>query len=94
MWGKLLSGIKGMYVNSLACVRLKGGESERFRIDSGVKKRSNPSRQHLKVLHRWGVRRRGKAGKKRKSRSKVVGFRSTSLFPARKLETVTEGGAI
>ena len=34
--GKLLSGIKSTYVDSLACVRVKGGESERFRIDSGV----------------------------------------------------------
>ena len=25
-----------MYVDSLACVRVKVGESERFRIDSGV----------------------------------------------------------
>ena len=35
--GKLLNGIKNMYVNSLACVRLKGGESECFSIDSGVR---------------------------------------------------------
>ena len=35
--GKLLSGIKRMYVNSSACVRVKGGESERFRIDNGVR---------------------------------------------------------
>ena len=33
--GKLLSGIKSMYVNSVDCVRLKG--SECFRIDSGVR---------------------------------------------------------
>ena len=33
---KLLSGIKSMYVDSTACVRVKWGESERFRIDSGV----------------------------------------------------------
>ena len=32
---KLLSGIKSMYVDSSA-VRVKGGESERFRIDRGV----------------------------------------------------------
>ena len=25
--GKLLNGIKSMYVNSLACIRVKGGES-------------------------------------------------------------------
>ena len=29
---KLLSGIKNMYVDSLACVRLKGDESKRFKI--------------------------------------------------------------
>ena len=33
--GKLLREIKNMYVDSSACVRVKGGESERFRIDSG-----------------------------------------------------------
>ena len=26
-----------MYVDSLACVRIKGGKSERFRIDCGVR---------------------------------------------------------
>ena len=30
--GKLLNGIKSMYIKSLACVRVKGGESEWFRI--------------------------------------------------------------
>ena len=41
MWGgKLLSGIKSMYVDSSACVRVKGGESELFRIDSGVRQGS------------------------------------------------------
>ena len=35
--GKLLNRIKNMYVNSLACVRVKGGDSECFRINSGVK---------------------------------------------------------
>ena len=35
--GKLLNAIKSMYVNSLACVRVKGGESECFRINSGVR---------------------------------------------------------
>ena len=34
---KLLGGIKSMYVDSLSCYRVKGGESERFRIDSGVR---------------------------------------------------------
>ena len=35
--GKLLNGTKSMYVNSLACVRVKGGESECFRINSGMR---------------------------------------------------------
>ena len=34
--GKLLNSIKSMYVNSQACVGVKGGESECFRIDNGV----------------------------------------------------------
>ena len=33
---KLLSGIKSMYVDSSACVRVKWSESEQFRINSGV----------------------------------------------------------
>ena len=35
--GKLLSEIRSMNVNSLACVRVKVGESECFRIESGVR---------------------------------------------------------
>ena len=35
--GKLLSRIKSMYIDSSACVRVKEGESARFRIDSGVR---------------------------------------------------------
>ena len=35
--GKLFNGIKSMYVKSLACVRVKGDEIERFRVDTGVK---------------------------------------------------------
>ena len=34
---KLWRGIKSMCVNSLACVRVKEGESECFRIESGVR---------------------------------------------------------
>ena len=34
---KLLSEITSMYVDSLACVRIKGGESEQFRIDGVVR---------------------------------------------------------
>ena len=36
--GKLLNEIKSLYVNSLACVRVKGGESECFWINSGMRK--------------------------------------------------------
>ena len=36
MGGKLLNFVKSMYVNSLACVRVKRDESEGFRIDTGV----------------------------------------------------------
>ena len=35
--GKLLSGIKSMYVDSSACIRVKGDESKQFRIDNGVR---------------------------------------------------------
>ena len=35
--GKLLNGTKSMHVNSLACIRVKGGESDGFRIDSRVR---------------------------------------------------------
>ena len=38
MGGKLLNGIKSIYVNSLACVRVERGESECFRINSGVRR--------------------------------------------------------
>ena len=35
--GKLLSGIKSIYVDSLVSVRVKGSESEWFMIDSEVR---------------------------------------------------------
>ena len=35
--GKLLSVIKSIYVDSSACVIVKGGESEQFRIDIGMR---------------------------------------------------------
>ena len=37
MDGKLMNGINTIYVKSLVCVRVKGSESESFRIDSGVR---------------------------------------------------------
>ena len=36
--GKPLGGVKSKYVDSLVCVRVKGGESEWFRIDCGVRR--------------------------------------------------------
>ena len=36
--GKLLNGVKSLHFNSLACVRVRGGEGrECFRINSGVR---------------------------------------------------------
>ena len=35
---KQLSGIKSIYVDSLACVRVNGGENEQFKIDSEVRR--------------------------------------------------------
>ena len=32
-----MNGIKSMYVDSSVCVRIKWGENEQFRIDSGVR---------------------------------------------------------
>ena len=34
---KVLNGIKNMYVNSLACIRMKAGEKESIRRNSGVR---------------------------------------------------------
>ena len=34
---KVLNGIKVMYVDSQSCVRVSGGESDCFRIESGVR---------------------------------------------------------
>ena len=45
--GKLLSGIKSMYVDSLACIRVKGGESKWFRIDIGVRQGCIMSHWHF-----------------------------------------------
>ena len=38
VWGKRLRGFKSMYVDSSACVTVKGNESEQFRIDSRARK--------------------------------------------------------
>ena len=62
MGGKLLSGInKSMYVNSLSYVRVKGCESECFRIDSGVRQGCIMS-PWLFNLYMDGVMKEGKMG--------------------------------
>ena len=38
-----MGGIKSIYVNSLSCIRVKGGDNERFRIDRGVRQGCNMS---------------------------------------------------
>ena len=35
--GKIFNGIESMYISNQACVRVKGGESECFRFDRGVR---------------------------------------------------------
>ena len=35
--GKLLNGIKSLFVNSLVCIRVKGGEGECFKINRDVR---------------------------------------------------------
>ena len=35
--GKLMNEIKSMYANSLSCVRVKGRDSECFRIEKGIR---------------------------------------------------------
>ena len=64
--GKLMSGIKSMYVDSLPCIRIKGGESEWFRIDSRVRQRCIMSHWLFNVYMdammkevKMGMRRRG-----------------------------------
>ena len=37
--GKLLNGMKNIYVNSLACIRVEGNESEYLKIDNDVRLR-------------------------------------------------------
>ena len=51
-----MSGIKSMYVDSSACVRVKGGESEQFRIYSGVKQGCIMSPWMFKVYMGGGMK--------------------------------------
>ena len=63
--GKLLYSIRCMYVNSLVCVRVKGGDSECFRINSGVRQGCIVSPRFFNVYIvavmevKMGIRRRG-----------------------------------
>ena len=65
MVGKLLSGIKSNYVDSSACVRVKGGESELFKIDSEVRQGYIMS-PWLFNLYMDGVMKEVKMGKRRR----------------------------
>ena len=59
--------------------------------------KSYPSRQHSKVLYRWGrgqEKRKDRKSQKSMNEEKVVGFSSASVFPPRKWETVTQVGTI
>ena len=67
--GKLLSGIKSMYVDSLACVRVKGIDSKTFRLDIGVRQGSIMSSFLFNVFMdammkevKMGMGRRGESG--------------------------------
>ena len=65
VYGKLLSGIKSMYVDSLACVGVKKDESEQFRIDSEVRQECIMSPWLVNVYMdggEVGMERRGESG--------------------------------
>ena len=49
----LLNSIKRMYVNSLACFRIKEGDSDCFRIDSGVRQGCIMSPWLFNVMYIW-----------------------------------------
>ena len=58
---KPLNRIKSKYVDSSACVRIKGGVSEQFRIDSGVRQGCIMS-PWLFNVYMDGVMKKGKEG--------------------------------
>ena len=67
--GKLLNGFKSMYINNIACVRVKGGETECFRTNSGLRQECIMSSWHFSVYIdavmkevRMGMRRREESG--------------------------------
>ena len=57
--GKLLNGIKSMYVDSSACVIVEVGESERFRIYSGVRQGYNVYMDREMKEVKMGMEKRG-----------------------------------
>ena len=64
--GKLLDGIKSMYINRIACIRVKGGEIKCFRINRSVRQLYIMSPWPFNVYMdavmkevKMGVRRRG-----------------------------------
>ena len=61
MGGKLFSGINSMYVDSSSCVRIKGDESEQFRMDSGVRQGCIPF-SWLFNVYMQGMRKEVKMG--------------------------------
>ena len=77
--GKLLNGIKSMYVNSLACVRVKGCESECFRIDSSVRQRCIMSPWLFKVYKEVKEVKRG-MGRREESRDSLSSYMQMTWF--------------
>ena len=61
-----------MYVDSLSCVRVNGGEKEQFRIDSGVRQGCTMS-PWLFNIYMDGVMKEGKHGDG-KDRSEIPGI--------------------
>ena len=55
-------------------------------------KGSYPSRQLKGIISMWDQKTRKEENTKSRSEEKVAGFKTASLFPARKREAVTEGG--
>ena len=62
MRGKLLNGIKSTYADSSVCVRVKGGGSEGFRIDIGVRQGGIMSPWMFNVCMKEGEDGDGKEG--------------------------------
>ena len=64
-----MNDIKSIYVNSLACVRVKGGKSDCFRIDSGVRQGSIMSfwlfNVYMDAVMKEGKLRIGRSGESR-----------------------------